>query len=168
MNTRRFVFLSVFALTLGLSAVSVNAQGLPVEKVLPLSVASEAALAALSSCERQGYRVSVAIVDRSGRVRSLIRGDGAGPHTLDSSRRKAYTAASLGRPTGDMANMITGNPANEGLRDMNEDILILAGGLPIRAGEEVVGGIGVGGAPGGEKDAACAQAGLDKIKDRLK
>jgi uncharacterized protein GlcG (DUF336 family) len=168
MNTRLFIILSAFVLTLGWSPIPVIAQELPVEKVLPLSVASEAALAALSTCEKEGYRVSVAVVDRSGLVRSLIRGDGAGPHTLDSSRRKAYTAASLGRPTGEMANVVSGNPANEGLRDMNEDILILAGGIPIRAGDEVVGGIGVGGAPGGEKDAACAQAGLDKIKDRLK
>jgi uncharacterized protein GlcG (DUF336 family) len=168
MNTRLFVVLSVFVLTLGWPPIPVTAQGLPVEKILPLPLATEAALAALSSCEKQGYRVSVAVVDRSGLVRSLIRADWAGPHTLDSSRRKAYTAASLGRSTAELAGIVAGNPANEGLRDMNEDILILAGGLPIRAGDEVVGGIGVGGAPGGEKDAACAQAGLDKIKDRLK
>ena len=51
---------------------------------------------------------------------------------------------------------------------MNEKILILGGGLPVKAGEELIGGIGVGGAPGGDKDEACAQAGLDKIKNRLK
>lgn len=168
MPYHRFIILSALLLALGLFPGSVKAQGLPTEKVLPLSLATEAAEAALAACEKQGYRVSVAVVDRSGLVRVQIRGDGAGPHTLDSSNRKAYTAASLGRPTGDLVKAISGNPANEGLRNMNEKILILAGGLPVKAGDDVVGGIGVGGAPGGEKDEACAQGGLDKIKDRLK
>jgi uncharacterized protein GlcG (DUF336 family) len=168
MGRNRFIVLSGIVLVLGLFPYSVKAQGLPTEKVLPLSLATEAAGAALGACEKQGYRVSVAVVDRAGVVRVLMRGDGAGPHTADSSSRKAYTAASLGRPTGELVMAVSGNPANEGLRNMNEKILILAGGLPVKAGEEIVGGIGVGGAPGGEKDESCAQAGLDKIKDRLK
>ena len=81
----------------------------------------------------------------------------------DSSRKKAYTAASLRRPTSEFAELIAKNPAVQGLRDMNEDILILGGGLPINMGGEVVGGIGVGGAPGGHLDDACAQAGLNII-----
>jgi uncharacterized protein GlcG (DUF336 family) len=101
-------------------------------------------------------------------VRALIRGDGAGPHTLDSSSRKAYTSASLRRPTQELAKMVSESPVIAGLRGMNEKILILGGGLPIKAGEEVIGGIGVGGAPGGDKDEACALAGIDKIKSRLK
>jgi uncharacterized protein GlcG (DUF336 family) len=168
MPNHRFIIISALVLPLGLFPYSVKAQGLPTEKVLPLLLATEAAEAALAACEKQGYHVSVAVVDRSGLVRILIRGDGAGPHTLDSSSRKAYTAASLGRPTGELVKTISGNPANEGLRNMNEKILILAGGLPVKAGDEVVGAIGVGGAPGGEKDEACAQVGMDKIKDRLK
>ena len=64
--------------------------------------------------------------------------------------------------------MLASNPAAEGLRHVNDKMLILAGGLPIKADEEVVGGIGVGGAPGGDKDEICAQAGIDKIKERLK
>ena len=168
MRYDRFIVVSAFLLGLGLYPDGVKAQGLPTEKVLPLSLATEAAEAALAACEKQGYHVSVAVVDRGGLVRTLIRGDGAGPHTLDSSSRKAYTAASLGRPTGELVKAVSGNPANEGLRNMNEKILILAGGLPLKTGEEVIGGIGVGGAPGGEKDETCALAGLDKVKDRLK
>ena len=168
MGRYHFIILLGIVLVLGLFPYPVKAQGLPTEKVLPLSLSTEAAEAALAACEKQGYHVSVAVVDRDGLVRTLMRTDGAGPHTLDSSSRKAYTAASLGRPTGDLVKAVSGNPANEGLRNMNEKILILAGGLPVKAGDEVVGGIGVGGAPGGEKDEACAQAGLDKIKDRLK
>jgi uncharacterized protein GlcG (DUF336 family) len=147
---------------------SVSAEGLPVQKVLPLALATEAVQAAVAACEAKGYHVSAAVTDADGLVRALIRGDYAGPHTLDSSSRKAYTAASLGRPTSEFEKMIAGNPRLEGLRDMNEKILMLSGGLPLRAGNDVVGGIGVGGAPGGEKDEACARAGLDKINDRLK
>ncbi|HTN42401.1 MAG TPA: heme-binding protein [Nitrospiria bacterium] len=168
MDGYRLIVLSGIVLGLGWFPHPVKAQGLRTEKVLPLALAAEAAEAALAACEEQGYHVSVAIVDGDGVVRVLMRGDGAGPHTADSSGRKAYTAASLGRPTGDLVKIVAGNPANEGLRNMNEKILILAGGLPVKTGEEVIGGIGVGGAPGGEKDETCAQAGLDKIKDRLK
>jgi len=168
MGRYHFIILLGIVLVLGLFPYPVKAQGLPTEKALPLSLSTEAAEAALAACEKQGYRVSVAVVDRDGLVRTLIRADGAGPHTLDSSSRKAYTAASLRRSTADLVKTIEGNPDSAGLRNMNEKILILAGGLPIKAGEETIGGIGVGGAPGGEKDEACAQQGLDKIKDRLK
>jgi uncharacterized protein GlcG (DUF336 family) len=170
MNRFSFCLIVMMAVSLfGLPAAEVRGQeGLPVEKVLPLSLATEAAQAALAACEKEGYHVSVAVTDRAGLVRILIRGDQAGPHTLDSSFRKAYTSASLGRPTAELVKTLSNNPAAEGLRNMNEKILILAGGLPLKAGEELIGGIGVGGAPGGDKDEACAQAGLDKIKDRLK
>jgi uncharacterized protein GlcG (DUF336 family) len=153
---------------LGLAAGAATAQDLPLEKTLPQALAVEAAQEALVVCQQQGYRVSVAVVDRAGLVRALLRADGAGPHTLDSSSRKAYTSASLRRATEELAKMVAGDPAIAGLRDMNERILILGGGLPIKAGEEVIGGIGVGGAPGGDKDEACAQAGIGKIKARLK
>jgi uncharacterized protein GlcG (DUF336 family) len=168
MSTRRFIIFSTFGLVLGLFSEAVSAQGLPMERVLPLSLATEAAQAALAACEKEGYHVSVAVTDRYGLVRAQLRGDHAGPHTLDSSGRKAYTSASLGRPTGDLAKMIEGNPALEGLRNMNGMILMLGGGLPIKAGEDVMGGIGVGGSPGADKDEACARAGLEKIKDRLR
>jgi uncharacterized protein GlcG (DUF336 family) len=168
MGTHRFIIGLTFVWVLGFFPEPVSAQGLPMEKVLPLSLATEAAEAALAACEKEGYHVSVAVTDRYGLVRIQLRGDHAGPHTLDSSGRKAYTSASLGRPTGDLAKMIAGNPTLEELRNMNERILMLGGGLPIKAGEDVIGGIGVGGSPGADKDEACALAGLEKIKDRLK
>jgi uncharacterized protein GlcG (DUF336 family) len=93
----------------------------------------------------------------------LLRTDGAGSHTVDSSRKKAYTAASVGRPTSEMAELVGKMPALQGLRDMNDNILILGGGLPIQIGGETVGAIGVGGAPGAHLDDACGQAGLDAI-----
>lgn len=93
----------------------------------------------------------------------MLRADGAGPHTVDSSRKKAYTAASLRRPTTDLAEMIAKQPALQALREMNESILMVGGGLPIEIAGETVGAIGVGGAPGAHLDDACAEAGLDAI-----
>ena len=141
-----------------------TADELPREAVLPLAWANKAASAALEKCRQDGYRVSVAVVDRAGLLRTLMRGDGAGPHTTDSSTKKAYTAASLRRPTSELAEMIAKVPALQALRDMNEKVLMLGGGLPIEMGGETVGAIGVGGAPGAHLDDACAQAGLDALK----
>jgi len=147
----------VLCLTVGGLA---EAEQLPREAVLPLALAQKAAAAALAKCEEGGYKVSVAVADRGGNLKVLLRGDGAGPHTTDSSFRKAYTAASLRRSTLHLAELITKVPGIQALRDMNDKILILGGGLPIELEGEVVGGIGVGGAPGGHLDEACAAAGL--------
>jgi len=131
--------------------------------VLPLHMAHRAVQAAVESCKKDGYRVSASVVDRAGVLRTMERADGAGPHTVESSRKKAYTAASVRRPTTELADLINKVPTLQALRDMNEQILILGGGLPIEIGGEVVGGLGVGGAPGAHLDDACAQAGLDAI-----
>ena len=136
---------------------------LPKESVLPLAMATKAVQAAMEACKKDGYRVSVSIVDRAGVLRTMGRADGAGSHTVESSRKKAYTAASLRRPTTELAELIGKMPTLQALRDMNPEILILGGGLPIEIGGDVVGGIGVGGAPGAHLDDACAQAGLDVI-----
>jgi len=165
---RSAVFAALVAIGLSAAAGGTAAQELPREKILPLALAQQAADAALAACVSQGYRVAVAVVDGAGLVRVQIRADGAAPHTLDSSGRKAYTALSLRQATADLVKLVQEHPEAAGIGDMNERILLLAGGLPIRAGEAVVGGIGVGGAPGGHLDAACAQAGIDAIADRLK
>lgn len=139
------------------------ADELPKESVLPVSLAGKAAQAALDFCKKDGYRVSASVVDRAGVLRAMLRADGAGPHTVDSSRKKAYTSASLRRATTDLADMIAKQPALQALREMNESILMVGGGLPIEIAGEVVGAIGVGGAPGTHLDDACAEAGLDAI-----
>jgi uncharacterized protein GlcG (DUF336 family) len=133
------------------------------QKSLPLSLAQRAATAALNKCQEGNYRVSVAVVDQSGNLQVLLRMNNAGPHTTDSSAHKAYTAASLRRSTTHLAELVSKKPSLAALRDMNEKILILGGGLPIKVNGEVVGGIGIGGAPGAHLDEACAQAGLTAI-----
>ena len=140
---------------------------LPMERQLPVALALDAASAALDSCTQQGYRVTVAVVGRDGQVTAHLRGDGAGPHTIESSRQKAFTAVSLRRSTAEYDAISRANPANQGLREL-PGVLLLAGGLPIAVENDVVGAIGVAGAPGGNLDEACAQAGIDRITDRLK
>lgn len=163
-NGRPVMAYMVILFLLGLAVpCAILADEMPKESVLPLGAANKAVHAAVEACKKDGYRVSVSIVDRAGVLRAMGRADGAGPHTVDSSRKKAYTAASVRRPTSELADLITKVPTLQALRDMNDEILILGGGLPIEIGGEIIGGIGVGGAPGAHLDDACAQQGLDAI-----
>ena len=117
-------------------------------------------------CKTQGYNVSVAIVDRAGDLKLLIVGDGASALTRSLSRRKAYTAAMRRMPTGELAKQVaTPGAFNPTLYD--RQLVAVQGGVPIKVGDETIGAIGISGAPGGDKDEACANAGLAKIADRL-
>ncbi len=147
-----FCFLSLPALSF--------ATPLTKHSVLPYSSANNAVIAAVEQCEKDGYQVAAAIVDRAGVVIAQVRSEAAGPHTIDSSKRKAYTSASLKEPTQKLAKLITKLPVIQGLRDMNSQILILGGGFPVIIDGELLGGIGIGGAPGAHLDEACARAGL--------
>lgn len=162
----RWVGLGLAVAALG--APRAAAEDLPRVASLTLALANKAAAAAVEKCRTDGHRVSVAVVDQAGALKALQRADGAGPHTTDSSYKKAYTAFSLRRSTGQLAELIARMPALQALRDMNDRILILGGGLPIEIGGEVVGGVGVGGAPGAELDEACARAGLEGIGAAVK
>ena len=146
---------------------SALAQQVLSEKQISLGVAHDVAMAAVEQCRKDGYRVAATVVDRAGRIKAVLRDDGTGPHSLDTSRRKAYTAVTFRTSTGEFAERLQANPAAAALRDV-ENVIALRGGLPIKAGDEVIGGIGVGGAPGGDKDEACAQAGIQKVADQLR
>ncbi len=154
------------ALAAALLAAPAMAQEVRQERTISLALANEAAAEALRYCTEKGWKVSVAVVDRAAHLKVLLRGDGAGPHTVDSSRRKAYTSASLRAGTTTMLDIIHKNPAAANLA-MIDGFLMLGGGLPIRAGEEVIGAIGVGGAPGGHLDDECAAAGISRIQAKL-
>lgn len=163
-NRRLSLIILVTAMcTMGAAA---TAEDILQQKNISLPLATEAATAALQFCSAKGWKVSVAIVDRAGQLKAQIRADAAGPHTLDSSRRKAYTSASLREGTSKLLDIIQKNPGAATL-PMIDGLLILGGGLPIRTGDEVIGAIGVGGAPGGHLDDQCAEAGIAKIRDRL-
>lgn len=143
--------------------VAAAAQDLPTAPYLPLDMATAAAQAAVAACVDQKHNVSVAIVARDGSTKILLKADNSGPHTASSATGKAFTSAALGRDTAGLAGFIAENMQNAGLRDMDERLVIQAGGLPIKIASALVGGIGVGGAPSGDVDAACARAGLDAI-----
>ena len=159
---RLFYFITF--LSLCMFGSTVLSQDFSAQKMLPLELSTQTAMAAVKKCLDDGYKVSVVIVDQSGLVKVQLKSDGAGPHTLDSSRRKAYTAASLRDSTHKFATLIAQKPELQSLSRMNENILLLGGGFPIKIGGEIVGGIGVGGAPGIELDEACATAALKVLK----
>ena len=135
------------------------------EKQISLALAHDVAMAAVEQCRKDGYRVAATVVDRAGRTKVIVRDDGAGPHTVEASQRKAYTAAMFRVPTVLFAERIK-QPAAAALTNL-ENVIALQGGVPIKAGDEVIGAIGVGGAPGGDKDDVCAQAGIQKIANQL-
>jgi uncharacterized protein GlcG (DUF336 family) len=144
------------------------ADPLPTEthKVLTAALAVEAAQAAIAACKAQGYNVTITIVDRTGQPKLVLMGDGANALTREVTRRKAYTSAILRVSTGDFTKRVsTPGAFNPGVFD--PQLSTGLGGLPIKVGDDTIGGIAAAGAPGGDKDEACASAGLAKISDQL-
>ena len=153
------------------SFTSINAWAadpLPVEthKVLTAALAVEAAQAAIAACKAQGYSVTVTVADRLGTPKVIIVRDGPPGVGTEVTRRKAYTAALQRVSTGDYTKRVS-TPGAFNPGQFDSQLATGAGGVPIKIGEDTIGGIAVGGAPGGDKDEACAIAGIDKIKDRL-
>ncbi|MDH7795919.1 MULTISPECIES: heme-binding protein [unclassified Beijerinckia] len=149
-----------------LCALSVGAQAqtstLISQRNLSFDAALQAATTALETCRKNGFRVTVTVLDRSGRTRVVLHDDNVSPHTLENSLRKAYTALTFRIPSGDMGKRIAANPtATSPL--LLDKVTSAQGALPIKAGNDIVGSIGVSGAPGGDKDEVCSQAGIDKI-----
>ena len=147
---------------------SASAQGVLTVKDVSLGLAQAIAAGAIEQCRKDGFRVTVTVLNRAGQIVAVLRDDGTSPHTLDTSRRKAYTALVVRASTTDLALLIAATPALAAFKDVT-DVITLGGGLPIRVGNEVIGSVGVSGAPPpGEKDEACAKAGIDKVADQLK
>ena len=127
------------------------------------STAKNLAVAAVDECAKDGYNVTTTVVDLAGRVLVQLRDNNATTHSLESSRKKAFTAVSMKRTTEELAILIQDQPVLTPLQNMNENLLFLAGGLPITINGQIVGGIGIGGAPGGHLDVACAKAAIKKV-----
>jgi uncharacterized protein GlcG (DUF336 family) len=151
---------------LGAALASPAGAQLLTEKALPVETAITIAQTALETCKKQGYHVSVHVLGRNGEVLVAVRGDGAPPHTMENSQRKAYTARTFLIPSGEFAQRVKDNPTLSAVHLTG--VIAAQGALPIKVGDEVIGAVGVSGAPGGEKDEACAKAGLDKVGDQLK
>ena len=136
------------------------------EKNMSMALSMAIIQGAIEQCTKDGYKVSVTIVDKGGNVAAQIRGDGTAPHTMEFSRLKAYTARTRNQTSLQTMKMLE-DPANAFIRQI-PGVVGVGGGVPIRAGTEVIGGVGVSGAPGGEKDEVCANAGIAKVADALK
>ena len=159
-----------FASALALSLVAMaaaQAQTVRTEKNMSLELANQIAAATVAACSANGHAVAATVVDRAGSVRAVQRADNAGPHTLTASLQKAFTSASAKNTT---LAMMEGAQKNLGAANLVHipGFLLLGGGVPVKVGNEVIGAVGVGGAPGGHLDEQCAMVALDKIKDQLK
>jgi uncharacterized protein GlcG (DUF336 family) len=150
-----------------LAAPLAHAQAVRTERNVSLELANQVAAAGVAACLANGYNVTVTVVDRAGGVRAVQRADNAGPHTLGASQQKAFTSASAKNTTVAMLEVMQKNPAAATLGDI-PGFLVLGGGVPIKVGNEVIGAVGIGGAPNGNLDEQCALAALDKVKDLLK
>ncbi len=157
---------AVVAAGLGLCSGFAEGQTLATHR-LPAALAMEAAEAVVDACARQNYRETADVVDADGVSIAVLRGDGTGAHSLDSAHAKAYTAASFKSETLALAERAKGEDGIAPLAKLPH-VMFFGGGVPIKLGDEVIGAIGAAGAPGGKLDDACAKAGLDKIRDRLK
>ncbi|MBX3664255.1 MAG: heme-binding protein [Burkholderiales bacterium] len=144
-----------------------NAQAVRSERNISLDLANQIAAASVAACSAKGYSVTATVVDRAGQIRAVQRADNAGPHTLDASREKAYTSASARNNTQAMMEAAQKNPGAANLVHI-PGFLLLGGGVPVRAGNDVIGAVGIGGAPGGHLDEQCAVAALEQVKDQLK
>ncbi len=158
---------SILATALALLAGAASAQAVRIEKNISLELANQIAAGAVAACTANGYAVAATVVDRAGVVRAVQRADNAGPHTLASSQQKAWTSASAKNATLAMMEGAQKNPAGANLVYL-PGFLLLGGGVPVKVGNETIGAVGVGGAPGGHLDEQCAMASLDRIKDLLK
>ncbi|MEO8279055.1 MAG: heme-binding protein [Ideonella sp.] len=154
-------------IALAASAPLAQAQTVRSEKNMSLELANQIAAASVAACQANGYAVAATVVDRAGSVRAVQRADNAGPHTLAASHDKAYTSASAKSNTLAMMEGAQKNPGAANLVNIR-GFLLLGGGVPVKVGNEVIGAVGVGGAPGGHLDEQCAVAALDKVKDQLK
>lgn len=162
----RRVSLAVLASVSALVVTPALAQAPQVEKNISMAMAMAILQGTLEQCTKDGFKVSVVIVDKGGNVAASVKGDGTNPHTMEFARLKAYTARTRGQTSLATQKQME-DPAFSFLRQIPQ-IVGVGGGVPIKAGNELIGGVGVSGAPGGDKDEVCANAGIAKVADALK
>jgi uncharacterized protein GlcG (DUF336 family) len=133
-----------------------------VSLAMGVAIATEA----VAECEKSGNSISVAVLDRTGRLRVFMQGDKAMPHNIELAQRKAYTALTFGRPSQEWIERTGPGSETAGQRSLSQ-VIALRGGVPIKIGNETIGAVGVSGSSSGG-DEACAVAGVKKIADQLK
>lgn len=155
------------SLALALLSGSVCAQDATVTyKSLSPELALELARATLTDCQKRGYQVAVAVVDRFGNPQVMLRDRFAGPHTPTTASGKAWTAATFRTSTTELNAISQPGMMQAGLRNL-PNVVMIGGGIVVEATGSLLGAVGVSGAPGGDADEACAKAGLAAIRDKL-
>jgi uncharacterized protein GlcG (DUF336 family) len=149
-----------------IAAVPVAQAQLLTHRDLSYAMAKTIAETAIDSCASKGYAVSAVVVDRDGETIIAMRAYNAGPHTMENARRKAYTARSFRTSTTAYAKRYAENDPVVHQQVTLPNVIAIPGGLPIKVGDDVIGGAGASGSPG--VDEPCVQAGLDKLADQLK
>jgi uncharacterized protein GlcG (DUF336 family) len=128
--------------------------------------ALELARASLKSCRDAGYQVAVAVVDRMGIPQVMLRDRYAGPHTPDTATRLAWTAVSFRSDTLALARDTQAGSGLSGAREIG-NVLMIGGGIPVRASGTIVGGIGVSGTPSGADNDRCARDGMKAMTEKF-
>ena len=160
---KKVVAASVLAIA---SIATASGQAPLTEKNVSMKMSQAIIDGTIEQCAKDGYKVSVVVVDYAGLVHASLRGDGTNPHTMEFARKKAYTARTRGQTSLEFMKL-TDNPASAYLRQI-PDVVAVGGGVPIKIGNVTIGAVGVSGAPGGEKDEVCANAGIARVADQLK
>lgn len=152
----------------GLFATSTPAEEdvLATFRAMKPALALELAQATLEACRAANFQVAVAVTDRAGVVQVILRDQLAGAHTPDTARRKAWTSASFRTDTRSMMEETQAGKVQSGARFIT-DAMMIGGGIPVTSAGSIVGAVGVSGAPGGDEDHKCAQAGITAIEDKL-
>jgi len=138
---------------------------LPSQKMLTVDVAQSIAQEAMAKCRADGYKVSVRVVDHANVLKAFVRDDGAGMATVQVATMKANSVMNFGRASGPPPNLAPGAPVPA---PVIPGTINAMGGVPIKVGDQLIGSVAVSGAPGGDKDAACANAALAKVADKLR
>ncbi len=143
-----------------------RAQAPQVEKNVSMAMAMAIIQGTMEQCTKDGYKVSVTVVDKAGNVAAQVRGDGTNPHTMEFSRLKAYTSRTRGQTSLEFQKL-TAKPETAYLLQI-PGVVGAGGAAPIKVGNETIGAVGASGAPGGDKDEVCVLAGIAKVQDALK
>lgn len=165
-RSRAAAFILAIIAGIGVAATPLAAQDatFTIRQLTP-ETALKLARATLDACRKEGFQVAVAVADRAGVTQVMLRDRFAGPHTVDVAINKAWTAVSFRQDTLSFAKA-TAEPQHSGPRNFAR-VVAVGGGVPVESAGNILGAVGVSGAPGGEADDRCARAGLEAIKDDL-